>query len=126
VTNSDRKRIDAALHRAQLGTSSHVAVRIVPEPALDAFERAKEEFLARGMHASSGANAALILVAPMARKFAVIGDRELHERVGQAFWDETVVQMAQAFTAGTPADAIVLGIERLGAALHEHFAQAES
>jgi putative membrane protein len=74
------------------------------------------------MHTHPAANAALILVAPNARAFAVLGDRVLHERVGQAFWDQTVAQMTQAFKAGTPADAIVAGIDRLGDALHQHFA----
>lgn len=124
MTEADRKRIGRALQRAEAGTSSRIGVRIVPEAAVDAFERAKSEFLARGMHAHPGSNAALILVAPNARTFAVLGDRALHERVGQAFWDRIVVEMTQAFKAGTPADAIVAGIDRLGAALHAHFTQA--
>jgi len=124
VTKDDKKRIDAALLRAKSGTSSFVAVRIVPDATVDAFERAKAEFLERSLHTHATSNAALILVAPKARKFAVIGDRALHERVGQPFWDETVVQMAAAFKTGTPADAIVLGIDRLGAAMREHFSAA--
>jgi uncharacterized membrane protein len=124
VTNGDRKRIDAALVGAQTGTTARIAVRIVPDATVDAFERAKSEFVARGLAAHGPANAALILVAPQARTFAVIGDRDLHEHVRQAFWDETVAQMTQAFKTGTPTDAIVLGITRLGTAFHEHFAQA--
>ncbi|MHB8148453.1 MAG: TPM domain-containing protein [Vulcanimicrobiaceae bacterium] len=124
MTHNDRKRIDAALRRAETGTSSRIAVRVVPDTALDTFERAKAEFLAGGMHVHPGENAALILVAPKARTFAVLGDRALHERVGQAFWDQIVAKMTETFKAGTPTDAIVLGIDRLGEALHEHFTQA--
>ncbi len=124
MTKDDRKRIDDALHRAEAGTSSRIAVRVVPDASLDAFERAKAEFLAGGMHTHPGANAALILVAPKARTFAVLGDRALHERVGQPFWEQIVAQMSAAFKSGTPADAIVLGVDRLGDALHEHFKQA--
>jgi uncharacterized membrane protein len=124
VTKADRKRIEEALQRAESGTSSRIAVRIVRDATVDAFEQAKAEFLGRGMHTHPAANAALILVAPKARRFAVIGDRELHERVGQAFWDQIVAEMTQAFKTSTPVAAVLLGIDRLGEALHEHFSQA--
>jgi uncharacterized membrane protein len=126
VSRGDRARIQAALLRAEAGTSSRLAVRIVPDGSLDALERAKAEFLTGGLHAHPAANAALILVAPKARAFAVLGDRALHERVGQPFWDELVAEMSAAFKTRTQVDAIVLGIDRLGTALHEHFPEATS
>jgi uncharacterized membrane protein len=121
MTKADRARIDSALQRAEQDTSARIAVRIVPDETVDAFERAKAEFMGRAMHEHPGANAALILVAPKARSFAVIGDRALHERVGQAFWDDTVAKMSRAFASGSATDAIVLGIDRLGDAFHQHF-----
>lgn len=124
MSRGDRARIQAALLRAEAGTSSRLAVRIVPDASVDAFERAKAEFLTGGLQTHPAANAGLILVAPKARAFAVLGDRALHERVGQRFWDDLVAEMSAAFKARTPVDAIVLGIDRLGTALHEHFAQA--
>lgn len=126
MTKADRARIDEALRRAEEGTSARIAVRIVPDAKIDALERAKAEFMGRSMHEHPGANAALILVAPKARSFAVLGDRTLHERVGQSFWDETVAQMSRSFVSGTPTDAILLGIERLGDAFHLHFASEAS
>jgi uncharacterized membrane protein len=124
MTRADRLRIRDALRRAESGTSSRLAVRIVPDTSLDAFERAKTEFLSGGLQTHPAANAGLILVAPKARSFAVLGDRALHERVGQAFWDDVVAAMSAAFKAGAITDGIVLGIDRLGDALHQHFAQA--
>jgi uncharacterized membrane protein len=124
VTKADRQRVDEALRRAEAGTTSRIAVRIVPDTSLDAMERAKAEFLAGSMHRHATSNAALILVAPKARAFAVLGDRALHERVGQRFWDDTIEQMTQAFKTRTITDAIILGIDRLGDALHTHFAAA--
>jgi len=124
MTRAESHRIRDALRRAEAGTSSRLAVRIVPDATLDAFERAKAEFLSGGLQTHPAANAGLILVAPKARSFAVLGDRALHERVGQAFWDDVVAEMSDAFKTGTIVDGIVLGIDRLGAALHQHFAQA--
>jgi uncharacterized membrane protein len=121
VTRSDRKRIDDALRAADAGTSSLIAVRVIPDDSVDAFEHAKTEFLARGLHTHHTSGAALILVAPKSRTFAVIGDRALHERVGQKFWDDLVTEMSTVFKTDTIANAIVKGIDRLGEALREHF-----
>ncbi len=123
MNKADRQRIDQALRRAEAGTTSRIIVRIVSDTSLDAMERAKAEFLVGGMHTHPAANAALILVAPKARAFAVLGDRALHERVGQRFWDETIERMSEAFKTQSITDAIVLGIDRLGDALHEHFTE---
>lgn len=123
MTKAERARIYDAMARAQSGTTARVAVRFVPDSNVDAFERAKIEFEGAGMHGHPGRNAALILVAPKARAFAVIGDRELHARVGDAFWNQTVADMRERFAAGDLTGAVVAGLDRLGAALHEHFAQ---
>ncbi len=70
-------------------------------------------------------NAAMILVAPKARRFAVIGDRALHERVGDAFWNGVVDDSRPTSQRDEMADGIVLAIERLGErALHGAFRTA--
>ena len=123
MTAAERERIHDAMVRAEAGTNARVAVRFVPDAKVDAFARAKVEFEKIGMHGHAPRNAALILVAPNARAFAVIGDRELHARVGDAFWDETVAAMRERFAAGDIAGAVVTGMDRIGSTLHEHFAQ---
>jgi len=123
VTKEQRARIQDAMERAEAGTTARIAVRFIPDEKVDAYERAKAEFEKAGMHGHAARNAALILVAPKARRFAVIGDRELHDRVGDAFWDEAIDAMRPEFVAGDVTGAVVTGIERVGAALHEHFAE---
>ncbi len=123
MTSADRARIHDAMVRAESGTNARVAVRFIPDAKVDALERAKAEFEKNGMHGHAPRNAALILVAPKARAFAMIGDRELHARVGEAFWDEAVEEMRKRFAAGDTPGAVVAGLDRLNVALHEHFAQ---
>ncbi len=123
MTPAEREQIQDAMARAERGTNARVAVRFVPDAAVDALERAKAEFERAGMHGHAPRNAALILVAPNARKFALIGDRELHARVGDEFWNQSVALMRDRFAAGDISGAVVVGLDRLGAALHEHFAQ---
>jgi uncharacterized membrane protein len=122
VTAADGGRIDAAIARATAGTTGHIAVRVVTEKDVDAFDRAKTEFEHRGLHRADGRNAALVLVAPKARSFAVLGDRALHERVGEPFWHELVAEMKPYFARDAIADGIIHAVARVGRELHAHFA----
>lgn len=123
MTSQDRRRIAAAIGQAEEGTNGRIAVRLVPDDSVDAFERAKAEFERIGMQHHEPRNAVLILVAPKARRYAVLGDRALHERVGDTFWRNVVAEM-QPLLADDITAAIVRGVERVGSALREHFATA--
>lgn len=123
MTPQERSRIARAIEAAESGTTGRIAVRVIPDKSVDAFERAKNEFGRHGLHRHEPANAALVLVAPKARKYAVLGDRALHERVGDAFWRSVVEDARPFFARGDVTDAIVLAVERIGSALHEHFAE---
>ena len=121
MTGDERDRIAKAIARAEDGTTGRIAVRVIPDRDVDAFERAKREFGAHGLHQHEHANAALVLVAPKARRFAVIGDRALHERVGDAFWTDVVNSVQPIFARDAVADGIISAIERIGRELHAHF-----
>lgn len=121
MTSQDRRRIAAAIARAEDGTDGRIAVRLIPDDTVNAFDRAKAEFERIGMRRHERRNAALILVAPRARQYAVLGDRALHERVGDPFWREIVAEMQPLFARDDVTGAIVRGVERLGSAFREHF-----
>lgn len=125
MSPADRDRVAQAIAAAERGTTGRIAVRVIKHATRDAFEHAKKEFERRGMHRHQHGNAALILVSPNARKFAVIGDAALHERVGDAFWQRIVDEMRDRFANGTIADGVVAGIERIGEAFRAHFTHGE-
>lgn len=126
MTRDDRARIADAIARAEDGTTGRIAVRVIPDKSVDAFERATHEFARTGLHRHDAANAALLLVAPTARRFAVVGDRALHERVGNAFWDSIVAEAQPFFGRGDLTGGIVHAVGRVGEALHAHFAGTAS
>jgi uncharacterized membrane protein len=119
----DRTRIAQAIAAAEEGTSGTIAVRIVNERHLDALGTAKSEFERLKMHHHPPRNAALILIAPRARQFALIGDRALHERVGDAFWNQLTGEMRSYFVYDQIVEGIVAVVERLGQAFRTHFAE---
>jgi uncharacterized membrane protein len=123
MTDAERRRIAAAIAQAEDGTTGRIAVREIFDKDVDALERAKDEFHKIGLHLAAPANGALVLVAPKARRFAVIGDRALHARVGDAFWNDIVDASRRQFASGAIADGVIAAVERIGGALKTHFAQ---
>ncbi len=124
MTRLAHARIERAVRAAERGTTGHIVVRIVPEKSLDAFDRARQEFEQAGLHTARARNASMILVAPVARKYAVLGDKALHERVGDAFWKSLVDEMRPYFASDRSVEAIVFAIDRIGTELHRHFPAA--
>lgn len=118
---ADGARIEAALAKAEENTTGRVAVRIVPGTGVEAFERAKTEFQGAKLHETDARNAALVLVAPEARTFAVLGDSAIHERVGDPFWNALVDEMKPFFARSEIADGIVHAVTKIGHALRTHF-----
>jgi uncharacterized membrane protein len=123
VTKAQQATISSAIASAEDGTTGRIAVREIPDRSVDAFERAKREFGRIGLHRHEPANAALILIAPQARRFAIIGDRALHERVGDAFWSDLVKESEPFFARGDTEAGILYAVARLGEVLHAHFAE---
>lgn len=121
MTRLERARIERAIVRAESGTTGRIVVRIVPDEKVDAFERARREFEVAGLHHTAERNVALILVAPGARAYAVLGDRGLHELVGDAFWQTVVSEMKPALSKGKVAQAILHAVERIGRELRSYF-----
>ncbi len=121
MTRPELEAIASAIRDAENGTTGRIAVRIVPEANVDAFERATAEFRSIGLHRHQSSNGAMVLVAPKARRFAVIGDRALHERVGPAFWQQIVNGAQPYFARGAVRDGIVHVVGQLGEALKMHF-----
>ncbi len=121
MNREQRDAIAAAIRDAEDGTTSRIAVRVVGDKAVDAFGRAKHEFERAGLHRHEAENAALILVAPKARRFAILGDRALHERVGDDFWNDLVKKSQPYFARGQLFEGILYAVDRIGEAVHEHF-----
>lgn len=124
MTRDDRAAIARALAEAEEGTTGRIGVRVVPDRGVDAFERAKREFERAGLHRHPARNAVLILVAPKAQRFAIVGDRALHGKVGDAFWRDVVADTEPYFARGALLDGIVHAVSRAGEALRAHFPDA--
>jgi uncharacterized membrane protein len=122
LSQLDHPRIVAAIAAAEAKTSGEIRVYIQRgELNGEALALAQEKFLEFGMDKTAQRNAVLILVAPRAQKFAVIGDEGVHQKCGAEFWDRLVADMRGHFQRAAFTDALVLAIEETGKLLERYF-----
>jgi len=78
--------------------------------------RALELFASRGLTRTRDRTGMLILVSELERRVVILGDRGIHERVGDSGWREHVDHVIAAIRRGQAAQGLLDVIERLGAA----------
>jgi len=115
------KRVLDAIRAAEAGTSGEIRVLIARHRAPDPVAAAKRYFHHLGMAESPHQNGVLIFLAPRSRKFAVIGDRAVHEKCGDVFWAELAAAMGERFKRGEFTAGLVHGIEKAGELLAATF-----
>ena len=122
LSKLDHDRIVQAIRDAEAKTSGQIRVYIQRGKLnADPLLAAQKKFHRLGMHKTGGRNAVLIFVAPRAHKFAVVGDRAVHEKCGEQFWQRLVDGMRAHFKNEKFSHAIVEAIEETGKALAAHF-----
>lgn len=117
----DGDRIRSAIRSAEEGTSGRIGVHVAQGRVTDALDHARAHFQRAGLHEYPDANAVLFVIAPKSRKFAVYGGEAIHTRLGDAFWNELVADMAAYFADGRLTEGLTHGIDRVGKALRLHF-----
>jgi uncharacterized membrane protein len=117
----DAVRVTEAIRRAELATSGEIRVSVsrlfwgkVYKAAVRAFERL-------GMTGTRERNGVLIFVVPARRRFVILGDSGIHEKVGQAFWERVTESMSRQFKKGDFTAGLVEGIEMIARQLQTHF-----
>ncbi|SEJ62846.1 TLP18.3, Psb32 and MOLO-1 founding protein of phosphatase [Dyadobacter koreensis] len=118
----EQKQIIAAIKEAEKQTSGEVKVHIEKKcSSSDVLERAKEVFGLLGMHATSEQNGVLFYLAYEDRKFAVLGDKGINEKVPSDFWNSTKDLLRSYFSQSKYSEGLCAGIKEAGLQLKTHF-----
>jgi uncharacterized membrane protein len=122
LSKLEHDRIVDAIRVAESKTSGEIRVfiqrgRLNADPMV----AAQKKFHRLRMHNTRDRNAVLIFVAPRAHKFAVIGDKAIHEKCGEEFWERVVDLMRGHFQKEKFSRAIVDAVEEIGKLLATHF-----
>lgn len=121
LTAPEREIVMRAIEQAEHQTSGEIRVHIERAAGPDVLARAESMFNRLGMFRTSARNGVLIYVAAGERRFAIIGDKGIHEAVPDGFWDETRDAMAEHFRSGDFCGGICRGIAIAGEALARYF-----
>src|SRR6267154_6450043 len=122
LTKLEHDRIVRAIREAEMKTSGEIRVLIQRgKLKSDPLVAAQRKFHRLDMHKTRERNALLIFVAPRAHKFAVVGDKAIHEKCGDEFWQRVVTRMRTHFQNENFSDALVEAIKEIGSVMASHF-----
>ena len=122
LTKLEHVRIIETIRKAESKTSGEIRVLIQRgKLKSDPLITAQRKFHRLGMHKTRERNAVLILVVPRAHKFAVIGDKAIHEKCGDEFWQGIVERMRKHFQNERFSDAMVEAVNEIGNVLARDF-----
>ncbi len=113
--------IVAAIRDTEHKTTGEIRVLVTHKHVEDPVAEAQKEFVRLGMANSPQRNGVLIFVAPRAHKFAVIGDKAVHEKCGDEFWQKLAAAMTDYFRKSEFTEGIIHGVKKAGDLLAEHF-----
>ncbi|MBI4353129.1 MAG: TPM domain-containing protein [Candidatus Omnitrophica bacterium] len=116
-----KREIVKAITEAERFTSGEIRVHVkrwcrggAPAEAWKVFRRLK-------MDRTKERNGVLLFVALRSRRFAIVGDRGIHEKAGEAFWNRTCGLMGSYFSQGKVPEGIVAGVRSAGEELGRYF-----
>jgi uncharacterized membrane protein len=117
----DQERIHEAIRNAERRTSGEICVSVARFFWGNVQRAAERAFVRLGMTRTRDRNGVLFFVVPARRKFAVLGDSGIHERVGQEFWDRIAATISEKFREADFTEGLIRGIEQVGEQLSVHF-----
>ena len=118
----EKDLVVAAIKAAECKTSGEVRVYIESKCRfVKPVDRAFEIFQKLNMQNTAQRNAVIVYVAMKDRQLAVYGDKGIHEKVGNEFWNEAVNEMLQQFNSSNYASGIATVVTEIGKALQAHF-----
>jgi len=120
-TDDDEKAILSAIGEAESSTSGEIRVCIDKKAGRDPMAAARRAFEEMGMRATELHNGVLFFLAIEDRKFAILGDDGINEKVPDDFWNTTRDLVMGHFRSGEFAKGLAEGIKLAGAELAEYY-----
>jgi uncharacterized membrane protein len=120
-TKEQDAHIRSAISKAEENTSGEIRVYIETNLNGDVLDRAAWIFKKIGMHKTEARNGVLFYLAVSEKKFAVIGDQGINQKVNKEFWDEAREIIQKHFREEKYSDGLAKAILLVGKQLKDHF-----
>jgi len=121
ISQLDETKIVRAIAEAEGKSSGEIRVYVSHRKRTDPFSFAQRRFLQMGMTRTRHRNAVLIYLAPRSRQFAIVGDVGVHQKCGDAFWQQVSARMTSLLKHGRFTEAVLDAIQKVGDVLARHF-----
>ena len=121
LSKLESDRIVKAIAEAEKKSSGEIRVHVTRHKPDNVEERARRRFELLGMTKTALRNGVLIYIAPNVRRFQILGDSGIHEKLGDDFWKETAAEIEIHFRKGDFTEGIVRGVEKVAEVLAAHF-----
>lgn len=113
--------IQKSIAHAELNTSGEIRVHVDNDCKEDVLDKAANIFHQLGMDATELSNGVLFYLAVKDKKFAILGDKGINEKVPADFWDTIKNTMQEHFKNAEFTVGLCKGIEMAGEKLKTHF-----
>ena len=122
----DQQRIERAIGDAEKRTSGEIRVHVQPK-VLGAEMRtiAEKTFERLGMTKTAQRNGVLLFIASEDRRFVILGDKGIDDKVPAGFWDDVLAKLTTRFKGGEFTDGIVEAVTTTGEHLARYFPPKE-
>lgn len=120
-TTEQQKAIIDSIAKAELATSGEIRVHIDDDCKGDVLDKAAKIFHKLKMNKTELRNGVLFYLAVNDRKFAILGDKGIHQKVTENFWDNIKEEMLSLFKQQQFTEGLCKGIDMAGEKLKSHF-----
>jgi uncharacterized membrane protein len=120
-SKKEKGQILAAVREAEKNTSGEIRVHLEYRAREPVYGHAQKVFQRIGMTKTAHRNGVLIFLATGNKKFAVLGDVGINEKVPEGFWNDVVQIMRDHFKQNKFAEGISEAVLRVGEKLKTYF-----
>jgi uncharacterized membrane protein len=121
----DQPRIVEAIRNAELQTSGEIRVHLQPKVRGGEIRAVAERTFERlGMTKTALRDGVLLFIASEERRFVILGDKGIDEKVPPGFWDEIAAKLTIRFSNGEFTEGIVEAVTAAGEHLRQFFPRA--
>jgi len=120
-SKKEKAQILAAVQKAEKNTSGEIRVHLDYKTKGPVYGHAQKVFQRIGMTRTAQRNGVLIYLATRDKKFAVLGDVGINEKVPESFWNDVVQIMQEHFKQNKFAEGIAEAAIRIGEKLKAFF-----
>lgn len=121
LNKEQKQQVIDAIKEAELNTSGEICLHIDSTCKEDVLDRAAYIFEKLEMHKTALRNGVLFYLAVHDKKFAILGDAGINQKVPENFWNNIKNHMAGLFKNGDFTKGLSDGIKMAGEQLKIHF-----